>query len=221
LKQGFPIHQSVFIPLPSSLFVAFSKGPSSKVKMISSLFNQDTGLVKGPSPFPLPQEREFFTPSLFGHTPPLPGRSAFFSLSWGRGKGEGPLPWHGGGTEQRSETGAGKTRKNSWISDAQSVAGGVVSRPRQSTRVRIHPRILLGRLFVLIPQTGRHGGFGPFRSHREVHHPRQGFLPAGIGEDDDVGIVAGGQGVGGWKKDFLSWGRGQGEGPFPLCRGEN
>jgi hypothetical protein len=77
--------------------------------MSFSLFNQDTDLKKGPSPFLLPQEREFFSPLLFGHTPPLPGRSAFFSLSWGRGKGEGPFPWHGGGTEQRSKTGPKKT----------------------------------------------------------------------------------------------------------------
>jgi len=117
--------------------------------MSLSLFNQDTDLKKGPSPFPLPQEREFLapcqTPLLFRRTPPLPGKSALFSLSWGRGKGEGPLPCHGGGTEQRSETGPGTTGRNGWISDVQNAATGVVSRARQSTRVRIHPRILLRR----------------------------------------------------------------------------
>jgi hypothetical protein len=92
-----------------TLFLASSKESVGKTRMSSSLFNQDTDLRKSPSPFPLPQEREFSSPSLSGHTPPLPERSAFFSLSWGRGKGEGPFPRHGGGTEQRSETGPRKT----------------------------------------------------------------------------------------------------------------
>jgi len=98
--------------------------------MSFSLFNQDTDLKESPSPYPLPLEREFlspllssypaltsplpersafFSPLLSGHTPPLPERPAFFSLSRGRGKGEGPFSRHGGGTEQRSETGPGKT----------------------------------------------------------------------------------------------------------------
>jgi len=85
-----------------------SKESVGKTRMSFSLFNQDTDLKKSPSPFPLPLEREFFSPWLSGHTPPLPERSTFFSLSWGRGKGEGPFPRHGGGTEQRSETGPRK-----------------------------------------------------------------------------------------------------------------
>jgi len=86
-----------------------SKESVGKTGMSFSPFNQDTDLKKSPSPFPLPLEREFFSPLLSAHTPPLPGRSAFFSLSRGRGKGEGPFPRHGGGTEQRSETGPRKT----------------------------------------------------------------------------------------------------------------
>ena len=93
---------------PSS-FSGSAKESVGKTRMSFSLFNQDTDLKKSPSPFPLPLEREFFSPSLPGHTPPLPERSAFFSLSRGRGKGEGPFSRHGGGTEQRSETGPRKT----------------------------------------------------------------------------------------------------------------
>ena len=44
---------------------------------------------KSPSPYPLPPERKFFFPLLSGVAPPFPGRSASFSLSWGRGQGEG------------------------------------------------------------------------------------------------------------------------------------
>jgi len=40
--------------------------------------------------------------------PYLRGRPSFPSPG-GRGKGEGPFPRHRGGTEQRSETGPGKT----------------------------------------------------------------------------------------------------------------
>jgi len=86
-----------------------SKESMGKTRMSFSLFNPDTHLKKSPSPFPLPLEREFFSPLLSGHTPPLPETSAFFSLSRGRGKGEGPFSRHGGGTEQRSETGPRKT----------------------------------------------------------------------------------------------------------------
>jgi len=38
--------------------------------MSFSLFNQDTDLRKSPSPFPLPQEREFFSPTIVQNVSP-------------------------------------------------------------------------------------------------------------------------------------------------------
>jgi len=98
-------------------FYGSSKESVGKTRMSFSLFNQDTDLKKSPSPFPLPLEREFFSPLLSGHTPPLPERSAFFSLSWGRGKGEGPFPRHRGGTcttkRNRSQRSLRKSNRSS------------------------------------------------------------------------------------------------------------
>jgi len=55
------------------------------------LFNQDTDLKEGPSPYPLPQERkeEANLPGKGGARPESKGKEN--SLSWGRGKGEGLL----------------------------------------------------------------------------------------------------------------------------------
>jgi hypothetical protein len=81
--------------------------------MSFSLFNQDTDFKKKPLTLPSPPGEGILLSIAFWSyaalTSPLPERSASFSLSWGRGKGEGPFPRHGGRTEQRSETGPRKT----------------------------------------------------------------------------------------------------------------
>jgi hypothetical protein len=53
--------------------------------MSFSLFNQDTDLKEGPSPYPLPQERkkEADLPGKGGARPESKGKKDF--LSWGRG----------------------------------------------------------------------------------------------------------------------------------------
>jgi hypothetical protein len=62
-----------------------SKGSVGKTRMSFSLFNQDTGLKEGPSPYPLPQERkkEADLPGKGGARPESKGEKDF--LSWGRG----------------------------------------------------------------------------------------------------------------------------------------
>jgi len=54
-----------------------SKESVGKTRMSFSLFYQDTDLKEGPSPFPLPQERELFSPCFLGPPAAAPALSSW------------------------------------------------------------------------------------------------------------------------------------------------
>ena len=80
--------------------------------MSSSLFNQNMDLREGPSPFPLPQEREFFSPLLSRHTPPLPrpypGDRPSFPSPGGEGRVRGLFLGMGEGQNNEVKPAPGK-----------------------------------------------------------------------------------------------------------------